>query len=105
GGGRAMRELIERVLLPAFDNPLLSPLEDQARIPLAELAAAGDRLAFTTDTYVVSPIEFAGGDIGKLAVCGTVNDLAVSGARPLFLSCGLVLEEGFDMASLARVVQ
>ncbi len=105
GGGRAMRELIERVLVPAFSNPLLAPLEDQARIPLAELTQAGDRLAFTTDTYVVSPIEFCGGDIGKLAVCGTVNDLAVSGARPLFLSCGLVLEEGFAMAALARVAQ
>ncbi len=105
GGGRAMRELIERVLLPAFDNPLLTPLEDQAVIPLALLAAAGDRLAFTTDTYVVSPIEFSGGDIGKLAVCGTVNDLAMAGARPLFLSCGLVLEEGFEMAALARIVQ
>ena len=75
GGGRAMRELIERVLLPAFANPLLAPLEDQARIPLADLVASGDRLAFTTDTYVVSPIEFRGGDIGKLAVFGTVNDL------------------------------
>jgi len=105
GGGRAMRELIERILLPAFDNPLLAPLEDQARIPLAGLAAAGDRLAFTTDTYVVSPIEFAGGDIGTLAVCGTVNDLAMSGARPLYLSCGLVLEEGFELAALARVAQ
>lgn len=105
GGGRAMRELIERVLLPAFDNPLLAPLEDQARIPLAELVALGDRLAFSTDTYVVSPIEFSGGDIGTLAVNGTVNDLAMSGARPLFLSCGLVLEEGFEMAALARVAE
>ena len=63
-----MRELIEHVLLPAFDNPMLAPLEDQARIPLAQLVANGDRLAFTTDTYVVSPVEFPGGDIGKLAV-------------------------------------
>lgn len=105
GGGRTMRELIERILLPAFDNPLLAPLEDQARIPLDSLAAAGDRLAFTTDTYVVSPIEFPGGDIGTLAVCGTVNDLAMSGARPLYLSCGLVLEEGLELSELARVVQ
>lgn len=104
-GGRAMRELIERILLPAFDNPLLAPLEDQARIPLAELASVGDHLAFTTDTYVVSPIEFPGGDIGKLAVCGTINDLAVSGARPRYLSCGLVLEEGFEMTTLTRVAQ
>jgi hydrogenase expression/formation protein HypE len=104
GGGRAMRGLIEKILLPAFHNPALADLEDQARLSMAELAALGDRLAFTTDTYVVTPIEFPGGDIGKLAVCGTVNDLAVSGARPLFLSCGLVLEEGLPMADLARIV-
>jgi hydrogenase expression/formation protein HypE len=97
--------LIETVLLPAFNNPLLASLEDQARIPLLELAALGDRLAFTTDTYVVSPIDFPGGDIGKLAVCGTVNDLAMSGALPIYLTCGLVLEEGFEMAVLASVVQ
>jgi hydrogenase maturation factor len=69
-------------------------LEDQARLSIAELAAHGDRLAFTTDTYVVTPIEFPGGDIGKLAVCGTVNDLAVCGARPLFLSCGWCSRKG-----------
>jgi hydrogenase expression/formation protein HypE len=105
GGGRAMRGLIEKILLPAFDNPLLATLEDQARISIAELAAQGDRLAFTTDSYVVTPLEFPGGDIGKLAVCGTVNDLAVSGARPLYLSCGLVLEEGLQMNVLTRMVQ
>jgi hydrogenase expression/formation protein HypE len=100
-----MRQLIETVLLPAFDNPLLASLEDQARISLIELASLGNRLAFTTDTYVVSPIEFPGGDIGKLAVCGTVNDLAVAGAQPLYLSCGLVLEEGFEIDALASVAQ
>jgi hydrogenase expression/formation protein HypE len=105
GGGRAMRGLIEKIILPAFDNPQLATLEDQARLSIAELAALGDRLAFTTDTYVVTPIEFPGGDIGKLAVCGTVNDLAVCGARPLYLSCGLVLEEGFPLADLERVVR
>ena len=105
GGGRAMRELIERILLPAFDNPMLAPLEDQARASIAEMAKHGDRLAFTTDTYVVTPIEFPGGDIGRLAVCGTVNDLAMAGARPLFLSCALVLEEGLEMAALARVAR
>lgn len=105
GGGRAMRTLIERVVLPAIGNPLLAPLEDQARIPLVALAAAGDRLAFTTDSYVVSPLEFPGGDIGKLAVCGTINDLAVGGARPFYLSCGLVLEEGLDIATLGRVLE
>jgi hydrogenase expression/formation protein HypE len=103
GGGRAQRGLIEKIILPAFHNPLLATLEDQARIPMAELAALGDRLTFTTDTYVVTPIEFPGGDIGKLAVCGTVNDLAVSGARPLFLSCGLVLEEGLSIAELTKI--
>ena len=103
GGGRAMRGLIEKILLPAFLNPVLATLEDQARVPLLELTAKGDRLAFTTDSYVVTPIEFPGGDIGKLAVCGTVNDLAVSGARPLYLSCALVLEDGFPFASLERM--
>ena len=103
-GGKAMRNLIEDVFLGAFDNPLLSPLEDQAVVPLAGLAALGDRLAFTTDSYVVSPLFFPGGDIGTLAVAGTVNDLAVSGARPLYLSCGMVLEEGLPVETLRRVV-
>lgn len=104
-GGRAMRELIERVLVPAFENPWLAELEDQARFSIADLAAQGDRLAFTTDSYVVSPIEFPGGDIGTLAVNGTVNDLAVSGARPLYLSCGLVLEEGLELSTLERLIR
>ena len=104
GGGRAMRELIERLVLPAFDNPLLAPLEDQARIGLKGLAEIGDRLAFTTDSYVVAPLFFAGGDIGTLAVCGTVNDLAMSGAVPLFLSCGLIIEEGLPTSELERVL-
>ena len=104
GGGRAMRELIERLVLPAFANPLLAPLEDQARIGLRGLAEIGDRLAFTTDSYVVSPLFFPGGDIGTLAICGTVNDLAMSGAVPLFLSCGLIIEEGFPTADLERVL-
>ena len=103
GGGRAMRGLIEKVILPAFYNPLLATLEDQARLSLADLTAMGDQLAFTTDTYVVTPIEFPGGDIGKLAVCGTVNDLAVCGARPLFLSCGMVLEEGLQIDQLTKI--
>ena len=104
GGGKAMRNLIEDVFVGAFDNPLLGPLEDQAVLPLAALAALGDRLAFTTDSYVVSPLFFNGGDIGTLAVAGTVNDLAVSGARPLFLSCAVVIEEGFPVEGLRRVV-
>jgi len=104
GGGKAMRDLIEDVFLRTFDNSLLAPLEDQAIVPLAELAAYGNRLAFTTDTYVVDPLFFPGGDIGTLAVTGTVNDLAVSGAKPLYLSCGMVLEEGLPLETLRRVV-
>jgi hydrogenase expression/formation protein HypE len=103
GGGRAMRRLIDEVFVRTFDNAALSALEDQATIALSELLAHGDRLAFTTDTYVVDPLFFPGGDIGKLAVAGTVNDLAMSGARPLFLSCGVVLEEGLPVETLHRV--
>ena len=103
GGGKAMRDLIEDVFVRAFDNPLLAAMEDQAVIPLADLVRHGDRLAFTTDTYVVDPLFFPGGDIGTLAVAGTVNDLAVSGATPLFLSCSVVLEEGLPVDVLRRV--
>ena len=84
-GGKAMRALIEDVFVSAFDNPMLGALEDQAQIPLTELAQHGDRLAFSTDTFVVDPLFFPGGDIGTLAVNGTVNDLAMSRARPFFL--------------------
>jgi hydrogenase expression/formation protein HypE len=103
-GGKAMHALIEDVFLTAFDNPLLAALEDQAQIPLADLARHGDRLAFTTDSYVVDPLFFPGGDIGTLAVAGTVNDLAMCGARPLYLSCSVVLEEGLEVEILRRVV-
>ncbi|MCI4186949.1 hydrogenase expression/formation protein HypE [Dickeya dianthicola] len=99
-----MQQLIEGLFLQAFDNPLLAEREDQARLPLAALSAQGDRLAFTTDSYVIDPIEFPGGDIGKLAVCGTVNDLAVSGALPRYLSCGFILEEGLAGETLLRIV-
>ena len=102
-GGKAMRDLIEDVFVGAFDNPALTALEDQAVFPLSQFAALGDRLAFTTDSYVVDPLFFPGGDIGTLAVAGTVNDLAVSGATPLFLSCGMVLEEGLPVETLRRV--
>ena len=94
GGGKAMKDLIDDVFVSAFDNAALAPLEDQARFDLAAFAAHGDRLAFTTDSFVVDPLMFPGGDIGKLAVCGTVNDLAVGGARPLYLSCAVIIEEG-----------
>jgi hydrogenase expression/formation protein HypE len=98
-GGKATQTLIEAVFLEAFANPLLAPLEDGA-----VLTAHGGRLAFTTDSFVVSPLFFPGGDIGDLAVNGTVNDLAVSGARPLWLSAGFILEEGFPVADLERIV-
>lgn len=103
GGGKAMRDLIDDVFVSRFDNPLLAPLDDQARLPLAGLCARGDRLAFTTDSYVVDPLFFPGGDIGSLAVHGTVNDLAMSGATPLFLSCAVILEEGLPVDTLRRV--
>ena len=103
-GGKAMRDLIDDVFVAAFDNPELRRLEDQASFGLAGLAAGGDRLALTTDSYVVDPLFFPGGDIGKLAVSGTVNDLAVGGAKPLYLTCGMVIEEGLAVAELERVV-
>jgi hydrogenase expression/formation protein HypE len=105
GGGKAMKDLVDDVFVRAFDNPLLAAMEDQARLDVAALAARGDRLAFTTDSYVVDPLFFPGGDIGKLAVCGTVNDLAVGGATPLYLSCAVIIEEGVSVEMLHRVAQ
>jgi hydrogenase expression/formation protein HypE len=105
GGGKAMKDLIDDVFASAFDNPLLAPMEDQARLDLTMLAAMGDRLAFTTDSYVVDPLFFPGGDIGKLSVCGTINDLAVGGARPLYLACAVIVEEGIAVDTLRRVAQ
>ncbi|HEX6401831.1 MAG TPA: hydrogenase expression/formation protein HypE [Pseudonocardiaceae bacterium] len=98
-GGKATQSLIEAIFLDAFRNPLLEPLEDAA-----SLTAGDTRLAFTTDSYVVSPLFFPGGNIGDLAVNGTVNDLAVSGARPAHLSAGFILEEGFPVEDLRRIV-
>jgi hydrogenase expression/formation protein HypE len=103
GGGKAMKDLIDDVFITAFDNHALAPLEDQARFDLADLAMHGDRLAFTTDAFVVDPLFFPGGDIGELAVCGTVNDLAVGGATPLYLSCAVIVEEGMRVATLRRI--
>jgi len=102
-GGRAMRELIAELIAPTFDNGWLAPLEDQARFPYEQIPP-GAQIAFTTDSYVVSPLVFPGGDIGTLAVCGTVNDLAVGGATPRWLSCGLILEEGLAIDTLAQVL-
>ena len=99
GGGRLMHDLIEQLFFHAFDNPLLAKQHDGAVFSTHET-----RYAFTTDSYVVSPLFFPGGDIGKLAVYGTVNDLAMCGARPLYLSLSLILEEGLSMETLWTVV-
>jgi hydrogenase expression/formation protein HypE len=100
GGGRLSHQLIEKLFLPAFGNPALEARHDGALIELPSR-----RLAFTTDSYVVQPLFFPGGDIGSLAVNGTVNDLAMCGARPLYLSVGFILEEGLPTETLWRVVQ
>jgi hydrogenase expression/formation protein HypE len=97
-GGKASQTLIEAVFLDAFRNPLIEPLGDSALFDVA-----GAQLALTTDSFVVSPLFFPGGDIGDLAVNGTVNDLAMAGAQPLYLSAGFILEEGFPVADLARI--
>ena len=98
-GGTMSHELVESFFLKAFYNPHLEAMEDSA-----SLDVEGGRLAFTTDSFVVSPIFFPGGDIGKLAVCGTVNDLAVAGAVPRYLSLGLIIEEGLALSDLQRIV-
>ncbi|WP_261817132.1 hydrogenase expression/formation protein HypE [Vibrio gallicus] len=103
-GGQKMQSLIKEMFLHHFNNEQLNNLEDQARIPLDALAQQGDRLAFATDSFVIDPIFFPGGNIGKLAVCGTVNDLAVGGAIPKYLSVGFVLEEGLPMTDLEQIV-
>ena len=105
GGGKAMKDLIDDVFVGPFDNHALAPLEDQARFDLAELALHGDRLAFTTDSFVVDPLFFPGGNIGDLAVCGTVNDLAVGAATPLYLSCAVIIEEGTSIDVLRKVAR
>ena len=103
-----MHELIEGLFLEYLRNPLLEKLEDQAVLTPESFSngtlADRKRLAFTTDSYVVSPIFFPGGDIGKLAINGTVNDLAMSGARPVHLSAGFILEEGFPVEELRRIL-
>jgi len=101
-GGKLMHTLIEKLIVPTFANPLLETRHDGA---VFQVDSSGPCIAFTTDTYVVHPLFFPGGDIGTLAVNGTVNDLAMCGARPLFLSAGFVLEEGLPMETLWRIVQ
>ncbi len=97
-GGKKTSRLIEKLILPGFDNKALNELGDGAVVPGAET------LAFSTDSFVVSPLFFPGGDIGKLAVCGTVNDLAMCGAEPKYLSCSLILEEGLPVETLERIL-
>lgn len=99
-GGRVSHKLVADILVPAFDNPVLSRMDDGAVIDMP-----GNRLAFSTDSYVVDPIFFPGGNIGDLAINGTVNDLAMCGAEPLYLSVGLIIEEGFPVADLKTVLE
>lgn len=99
-GGRLYHQLVEDVFLPHFQNPMLSELGDSAICPFP-----GEKLAMTTDSFVVQPLFFPGGNIGELAVCGTVNDLAMSGARPLYLSVGMIIEAGFPLADLLLIVK
>lgn len=100
GGGRLSADLVEHLFLPAFRNEILSALGDAAQLEIG-----GARLAFSTDSYVVRPLFFPGGNIGELAVNGTVNDIAMSGAQPLFLSAGFILEEGMPLDQLGIIVQ
>ena len=99
-GGQAGHELMEKVFLPAFKNDILAEMHDGAKLDMAT-----GKLAFTTDSYVVKPLFFAGGNIGKLAVCGTVNDLAMTGAIPKYISVGMIIEEGFKIKDLQELVQ
>ena len=115
-GGEPSLKLIKELFLKEFNNPFLSPLTDSAILPILpspqSSPARGEeaigrspiRIAFTTDSYVVKPLFFPGGDIGKLAVAGTINDLSVMGARPLFISCGLIIEEGFEYKTLEKII-
>ncbi len=99
-GGQLMHDLISSLFMHYFSNPILDRHTDSALLKLGN-----DEIAFTTDAFVVDPIFFPGGDIGKLSVCGTVNDIAVSGAKPLYLSCSFIIEEGFPFSDLERIVK
>jgi hydrogenase expression/formation protein HypE len=105
GGGQLSRELVEGLFVPAFGSPTLARLGDSSVLDLNGAVATGGRLAFSTDSYVVRPLFFPGGSIGDLAVNGTVNDLAMSGARPVALSAAFIIEEGFAIGELTRVVE
>jgi hydrogenase expression/formation protein HypE len=105
GGGKLSAELVENLFLPAFHNETLEKLGDSAQLDISEMLRNGERIAFSTDSFVVRPLFFRGGNIGDLAVNGTVNDLAMSGAKPLFLSCGFIIEEGFEVEKLGLIAQ
>jgi hydrogenase expression/formation protein HypE len=98
-GGEAYRELVREIFLPAYSNDMLQPLTDSA------ICGAGETIAMTTDSYVIKPLFFPGGDIGRLCVSGTVNDLAVSGARPAYISVGMIIEAGFKIETLVHIVK
>ena len=98
-GGKKTARLIEKLILPRLDNPALRELGDGA------IVDGGEKLVFSTDSFVVSPLFFPGGDIGKLSVCGTVNDLSMCGAEPKYLSCSFIIEEGFPLSELERIVE
>lgn len=100
GGGRLTQKFLETLIQPVFANPYLAARHDSA-----VFESGGQRFAFTTDSYVVKPLFFPGGDIGKLAVCGTLNDLSMAGAKPLFLSAALIIEEGLPIAELSRILE
>lgn len=99
-GGKMSHDLIANIMFPAFNNPILAEMHDGAKLQIQEA-----KLAFTTDSFIVKPLFFPGGDIGKLAVCGTVNDLAMTGAVPLYLSVAFIIEEGFPVQDLRTIVQ
>ena len=98
-GGKKTARLIEKLIVPRLDNPALRELGDGA------IVSGGEKLVFSTDSFVVSPLFFPGGDIGKLSVCGTVNDLSMCGAEPKYLSCSFIIEEGFPLSELERIVE
>lgn len=105
GGGEEMNELINDVIFKIFDNEILRRGDDSAVLDFAEFLPNFKNLAFSTDSFVVSPLIFEGGDIGKLAVCGTINDLAMVGARAIYLSCALIIEEGFSLSKLKKILE
>ncbi|PJC87731.1 hydrogenase expression/formation protein HypE [Vibrio sp. HA2012] len=103
-GGKMMQQLLQELFLHYFANDTLCRQEDQARLSLAHLIAQGEQLAYTTDSFVIDPLFFPGGNIGTLAVCGTANDIAMCGAKPLYLSAAFILEEGLSLETLESVV-